>query len=109
MVQCVSTVFEHSRVVSSTHKNVRALDCVSCSKIFLRAGNNPVVLKNSTEHAEPLFITLTMHFLTKRKHSKHKVNTYFAKLYSAVLLHSPRKIISTVVKTRYKIIENCYR
>ena len=23
---------------------------------FLSAGNNPVVLKNSTEHAEPLFI-----------------------------------------------------
>ena len=36
----------------------RALGCVSCSKIFLRAGNNPVVLKNSTEHAEPLFIAL---------------------------------------------------
>ena len=27
-------------------------------KIFLRAGNNPVVLINSTEHAEPLFIAL---------------------------------------------------
>ena len=25
---------------------------------FLRAGNNPVVLKNSTEHAEILFIAL---------------------------------------------------
>ena len=35
------------------------VDCVSCSKIFLRAGNNPVVLENSTEHAEPLFIALT--------------------------------------------------
>ena len=53
-----STVSEHSRVVSSTWKNVRALDCFSCYKIFLRAGNNPVVLKNSTEHAEPLFIAL---------------------------------------------------
>ena len=30
----------------------------SCSNIFLRAGNNPVVLKNSTEHTEPLFISL---------------------------------------------------
>ena len=35
------------------------LDCVSYSKIFLRAGNNPVVLKSSTEHAETLFIALT--------------------------------------------------
>ena len=34
------------------------LHCVSCSKIFLRAGNNPVVLKNSIEHAETLFIAL---------------------------------------------------
>ena len=32
---------------------------VSCSKIFLRVGNNPVVLKNSTEHAEPLYIALS--------------------------------------------------
>ena len=53
-----STVLEHSGVVSSTLKNVRALDCVSCSKVFLRAGNNPAVLKNSTEHAETLFIAL---------------------------------------------------
>ena len=28
-----------------------ALDCFACSKIFLRARNNPVVLKNSPEHA----------------------------------------------------------
>ena len=41
-------------------KNIRALDCVSCSKIFLRAGNNPVMLKNSTEHAETLFIALSL-------------------------------------------------
>ena len=34
---------------------------VSCSTIFLRAGNNPVVLKNSTEHAETLFIALSEH------------------------------------------------
>ena len=39
-------------------ENIRAVHCVSCSKIFLRAGNNPVVLKNSSEHAEPLFIGL---------------------------------------------------
>ena len=44
-------------------KNIRALDCVSCSKIFLRAGNNCVMLKNSTEHAEPLFIALLEIFL----------------------------------------------
>ena len=49
-----ATVLEHSRVVSSTWKNVRAVDCVSCSKIFLHAGSNPVVLKNSTEHPETL-------------------------------------------------------
>ena len=34
----------------------------SCSKIFLRAGRNSVVLKDSTEHAEPLFIALTVLF-----------------------------------------------
>ena len=28
------------------------------SKSFLHAGNHPVVLKNSTEHAEALFIAL---------------------------------------------------
>ena len=27
-------------------------------QIFLRAGNNPAMLKNSTEHAEPSFISL---------------------------------------------------
>ena len=55
-----STVLEHFRTVSRTYKNVTALDCVSCSKIFLRAGNNPVVLKISSEHAEPLSIALAM-------------------------------------------------
>ena len=60
------TVFEHFRIVSSDQKNVRALDCFSCCKIFLRAGNNPVVLKNSTEHAEQLFIALTKFVLTCR-------------------------------------------
>ena len=29
---------------------------VSCSNVFLSTGNNPRVFKNSTEHAEPLFI-----------------------------------------------------
>ena len=52
----LSTVFEHDRVVSSTQKNFRARDAVECSNVFLSAGNNPGVLKNSTEHAEPLFI-----------------------------------------------------
>ena len=41
-----------------SQKNVRALACVYCSNIFLLAGNNPVVLKKGTEHAEPLFIAL---------------------------------------------------
>ena len=40
------TVLEHSRIVSSTEKNVGAVDA------------HPVVLKNSTEHAEPLFIAV---------------------------------------------------
>ena len=40
---------------------VKCSQCVSCSKIFLCAGNNPVVLKNSTELAEPLFIALIEH------------------------------------------------
>ena len=53
----LSTVFEHDRIVSSTQKNFRARDAVECSNVFLSAGNNPGVLKNSTEHAEPLFIT----------------------------------------------------
>ena len=33
--------------------------CVSCSNIFLRAGNNTVMLKDSIEHVEPLFIVLS--------------------------------------------------
>ena len=41
----LSTVFEHDRVVSSTQNNVS-----------LSAGNNPGVLKNSSEQAESLFV-----------------------------------------------------
>ena len=52
----LSTVFEHDRVISSMQKNFRARDAVECSNVFLSAGNNPGVLKNSTEHAESLFI-----------------------------------------------------
>ena len=33
-------------------------------KLFPRAGNNPGVLKNSTEQAEPLFIALIYHLFT---------------------------------------------
>ena len=36
--------------------NKKCWSPVECSNVFLRAGNNPGVLKNSTEHAEPLFI-----------------------------------------------------
>ena len=50
------TVFENGRVVSSTQKKFRARDAVKCFNIFLSAGNNPGVLKNSSEHAKPLFI-----------------------------------------------------
>ena len=52
----LSSVFEHDRVVSSMQKSFRARDAVECSDVFLSAGNNPGVLKNSTEYAEPLFI-----------------------------------------------------
>ena len=51
-----STVFEHDKVVSSMQKNFGARDAVSCSNLFLSAGNNLGVLKNSTEHVETLFI-----------------------------------------------------
>ena len=52
----LSIVFEHNRVVSSKQKNSRAREAVECSNVFLSAGNNPGVLKNSIEHAEALFI-----------------------------------------------------
>ena len=52
----LSTVFEHDRVVSSTQKNFRARDAVEFSDVSVSAGNNPGVLKHSTEHAEPFFI-----------------------------------------------------
>ena len=52
----LSTVFEHDRVVSSTQKNFGARNAVECFTIFLSVGNNPGMLKNSTEHAETLFI-----------------------------------------------------
>ena len=52
----LSTVFEHDRVVSSSQKSFRALSAVECSDVSLSAGNNPGVLKNSTEHAETLFM-----------------------------------------------------
>ena len=54
----LSTVLEHSRVVFSTYKSTGTLDCISCSKIFLCAENSSFVLKNSSGHAEPLFIAL---------------------------------------------------
>ena len=50
---------EHGSVVPA---GVPVGSCVSTAsralKFFLRAGNNPVVLKNSTERAETLFIAL---------------------------------------------------
>ena len=57
MVQRAQYCFEQDRVVSSTQKNFRARDAVERSNVFPSAGNNPGVLKNSIEHAEPLFIT----------------------------------------------------
>ena len=53
----LSNVLEHVRVVSSTLKMFRARDAVECSNVFLSAGNNSGVIKNSTEQADPLFIT----------------------------------------------------
>ena len=52
----LSTVFEHDRIVSSTQKNFRVREAVERSNVFLNAGNNPGVTKNSTEHVETLFI-----------------------------------------------------
>ena len=59
MVQCAQYYFRALQDCFQYLQNVRALNCVFCSKIFLRAGNNPVVLKNIAEHAEPLFAALS--------------------------------------------------
>ena len=58
-----SPLFYSKHHVHSKHhiKNFRARDAIECSDVFLHAGNNPFMLKNSTEHAEPLFIALTVH------------------------------------------------
>ena len=53
----LSTVFEKDRVVSRTQENFRARDAVECCNVLLSAGNNPGLLRNSTEDTEPLFIT----------------------------------------------------
>ena len=42
----------------------------SCPKFFLRAGNNTVILENSNEHAEPLFIALIKNMICKMKCTK---------------------------------------
>ena len=61
MVQLAQYCFRALQDCFQHLENVRALDFVLCSKIFLRAGNNPDVFKNSTEHAEPLLIALIDH------------------------------------------------
>ena len=53
-IHCRQLILKLTEVISRNCLNAR----VSCSKVFMRAGNNPVALKNSTEHAEPLFIAL---------------------------------------------------
>ena len=58
MVQRAQHVFGHDRAVFSTQKNFRARDAVECPNIFLSAANIPGMLQDSTEHTEPLFITL---------------------------------------------------
>ena len=54
----LSTIFGHDWVVSSTQKRFRARDAVECSNVFLSAGSNPGVLKNSTKHAEPFLLRI---------------------------------------------------
>ena len=42
---------------------------VECSNVFLSVGNNPGVLKNSTKHAEPLFVTFRQFAYTSNNQS----------------------------------------
>ena len=67
MVQRVQYCFRALQDCFQHFENLGAIDYISCYKIFLRAGNNPVVLKNSTEHAESLFIALisACYFISK--------------------------------------------
>ena len=63
----LSTVFEQDKIVPSTQKNFRARDTVA---VFLSAGNNPGVLKNSTGHSEPLFITCRQFLINVTSHNR---------------------------------------
>ena len=57
LVHCRQLILKLIEVICGNCLNA-IKQCVSCSKIFLRAGNNPVVFGNSTEYAESLFIAL---------------------------------------------------
>ena len=56
MVQRAQYCFRARQSCFQHAENFRARDAVECYNVFLNAENNPEVLKNSTEHAEPLFI-----------------------------------------------------
>ena len=54
------------KMLNSTHMKNLTLDILTASryaKTYLRSGNSHVWLKNSTEHAETLFIALSFHLL----------------------------------------------
>ena len=57
---CSALFLSTTGLFPNTQKNYGARDAVECSNIFLSAGNNPGVLQNSTEHAEPLFNTFRL-------------------------------------------------
>ena len=61
----LGTVFEHDRVVSSKQKNVRALDCVSCSKIVLSMLNHCFLpcwtLSAVFQHSTNIYSTVMSH------------------------------------------------
>ena len=65
MVQRAQYYFLARQGCFHTLKIFRERDLVEYSNVFLSAGNNPGVLKNSNEHAEPLFITF------RKFHKRH--------------------------------------
>ena len=71
MLPRIQFCFRALQVCFQHLKSVRALDWVSCSKIFLGAGNSPVALRNSTEHAQPLLRVLIK---AVRFHATHITN-----------------------------------
>ena len=58
LLSVLSTVSEHCSIVSALRKMLEHSTASRAPEFFLHAGNNAVVHKNITEHAEPLFIAL---------------------------------------------------